>query len=433
MKRWLVVLLVLLALLILIAPGIVGRLAEDNIAQNIEWAEHDSPGVIIETELFDRGWFTSEGRHRVVFDGVEFTDAADQYQAATGNPELPSLIIDTSLDHGPLPGGTPGIATTYSTFQIDPGNGQVIDVPGQLTSRVSLGGTTTADLVIEPGTFDHEDARLEWQGVEMTFVSNPSSGAIAVDGQVMPLEVSADSERFSIGATTITADQTRSAFGFNVGTVDVKVGELRMEEPASLVTIDGISLTAVSSIVDDRVSAASTFAIDRIAVPAIGDVNFDMDIAFSDIDAASAAVIGKALQDAQGSMDPEAALQAMYPDIEEEVETLFRRGFSMKMEQFDVTLPQGVVASRIDLQVPPMDDDSAFDWSTVLLNMTADIDVRIPGPIYEMIAMMNAQAGSLVAMGILKQDGGDYVMEAEYAQGLVNVNGSPMPIPMPGM
>ena len=245
--------------------------------------------------------------------------------------------------------------------------------------------------------------------------------------------MSADSERFSIGATTLTADQTRSAFGFNVGTVDVKVGEIRMEEPASLVTIDGISLTADSSIDDDRVSAASTFAIDRIAVPAIGDVNFDMDIAFSDIDAASAAVIGKALQDAQGSMDPEAALQAMYPDIEEEVETLFRRGFSMKMEQFDVTLPQGVVASRIDLQVPPMDDDSAFDWSTVLLNMTADIDVRIPGPIYEMIAMMNAQAGSLVAMGILKQDGGDYVMEAEYAQGLVNVNGSPMPIPMPGM
>ena len=126
-------------------------------------------------------------------------------------------------------------------------------------------------------------------------------------------------------------------------------------------------------------------------------------------------------------------MQAIYPEIEDELETMFRRGFSMKMHKLDVTLPQGVVASRIDLNVPPMDDDATFEWSTVLLNMSADIDVRIPGPIYEMAAMMNAQAGSLVAMGILKQDGEDYVMEAEYAQGLVNVNGAPMPIPMPGM
>ena len=433
MKRWLVVLLVLLALLILVAPGIVGRMAENNIAQNIEWAEQDSPGVIIETESFERGWFTSEGRHRVVFDGERFTDVADEYQAATGNPELPSLIIDTKLAHGPLPGGSPGIATTVSTFQIDPGNGEAIAVPGQLTSRVGLGGTTDADLVIEAGTYEHADAVVEWQGVEMNFVSNPSTGALAADGQINPLSISAEGERFSIGATTIKANQTRSEFGFNVGTVDVAVGELRMEEPASVVTIDGISLTADSAIDGDRVNAASTFAINRIAIPAVGDVDFDMDIALTDIDAASAAVIGKALQDAQGAADPEAALQAIYPEIEDELQTMFRRGFSMKMDKLDVTLPQGVVASRIDLDVAAMDDDAAFDWSTVLLNMTANIDVRIPGAIYEMAAMMNAQAGSLVAMGILRQDGEDYVMEAEYAQGLVNVNGAPMPVPMPGM
>jgi hypothetical protein len=47
--------------------------------------------------------------------------------------------------------------------------------------------------------------------------------------------------------------------------------------------------------------------------------------------------------------------------------------------------------------------------------------------------MMNPQAGSLIAMGILQQEGEDYVMKAEYAQGLVSVNGAPMPIPIPGL
>jgi hypothetical protein len=46
---------------------------------------------------------------------------------------------------------------------------------------------------------------------------------------------------------------------------------------------------------------------------------------------------------------------------------------------------------------------------------------------------MNPQAAALVAMGILLKDGDDYVMNAEYAQGLLSVNGAPMPIPMPGM
>jgi len=50
-----------------------------------------------------------------------------------------------------------------------------------------------------------------------------------------------------------------------------------------------------------------------------------------------------------------------------------------------------------------------------------------------MAKMMNPQAGSLVAMVILIKDGDDYVMAAEYAKGMLNVNGAPMPIPMPGM
>ena len=106
MKKWLVAALLILALLVLVAPGIVGRLAEQNIEDNIDWAESDSPGVNIQTERFERGWFTSEGTHRVVLEGGQFAEASAEYRQATGNAELPSLIIHTELAHGPLPGGS---------------------------------------------------------------------------------------------------------------------------------------------------------------------------------------------------------------------------------------------------------------------------------------------------------------------------------------
>ena len=162
-----------------------------------------------------------------------------------------------------------------------------------------------------------------------------------------------------------------------------------------------------------------------------GEVDFDMDLTLTGADAASIAVVGKAFQDAQGSVDPEAAFANLYPQIEDELQVLFQKGFEMRLDQFDIALPQGVIATRMSIEVAETDDDGPFNWSSVLLNMNADLDLRIPGAVYEMAAMMNSQAGSLVAMGLLVPDGDDYIMNAEYAQGLVNVNGAPMPIPMP--
>ena len=227
MKRWLVVLLVLLALLILLSPAIVGRLAENNIEENIDWAESDSPGVSIQTESFDRGWLTSEGRHRVVLDGGQFREMAEEYTASTGNADLPSLIIDTQLEHGPLPVSTmsPGLANAVSTFMVDPGNGVPIEIPGALTSKVGLSGASNSHLLLESGSFDLDDARLEWTGADMVFESDPSTGNVSVDGEISPWTVSADDAAAGFSGMTITADQVRSKFGFGVGSIDMTTGQ----------------------------------------------------------------------------------------------------------------------------------------------------------------------------------------------------------------
>jgi uncharacterized protein YdgA (DUF945 family) len=434
MKRWLVVVLVLLALLVLLAPGIVGRMAEQNIAQNIEWAESDNPGITIETEQFDRGWFTSEGRHRIVVDAGQFREVADDYADATGNAELPSLVIDTRLAHGPLPGGSgsPGLATTESTFKIDPGNGELIDVPGRMTSRVSLSGDTDGQLAIDSGSFEDDDNTVSWQGADMLFQSNPSTGDFTVEGEIRPWKITGEDGAADFGALAITADQVRSDFGFNVGTIDMQMGEIVLADASSTVTIGGASFTADTEIADDRVSGTSAFTIDAVTVPAFGEMSYAMEITVRDADAAAIHTIAEALEDTQNAADPEAALANIYSEIEPDLETLVGRGFSISIDRLDVTLPQGVVATRMDVTVPES-DAQAFDWGSVLLNTTATLDLRVPAAVYQMAAMMSPEAGSLVSMGFLRQEGDEFVMEAEYAQGLINVNGAPLPMPIPGL
>ncbi len=96
-------------------------------------------------------------------------------------------------------------------------------------------------------------------------------------------------------------------------------------------------------------------------------------------------------------------------------------------------MPQGTVETKIVVDVAELDASADFSWPAVLLGMTANIDLRVPTELFDLATMMNPQAGSLIAMGILQKDGENYVMEAAYAQGLVTVNGAPMPIPIPGL
>ena len=123
MNRWFVAFLITLAVIVLVSPGIVGRLAEKNIAENLDFVASENDDVVVTTESFDRGWFTSEGRHR-----IELRDDADEHD------RVPSLIIDTHIDHGLIPltsmsraSGSlkPGLASAVSTMTLDPGDGEL--------------------------------------------------------------------------------------------------------------------------------------------------------------------------------------------------------------------------------------------------------------------------------------------------------------------
>ena len=232
MKRWLVVLLIVLALIILVSPGIVGRLAEKNIEDGITWTETESPGVTITTETFERGWFTSEGRHHVVLEGGQFREASEKYAAATGNANLPSLIIDTRVDHGLLPVTSlsrdegslaPGLASTVSSFKVDPGNGEPVEVPGALYSNVGLSGASDSHLLLEPGSYSHDGASMQWQGADLMIRADPAARGRAVEGTVDAIALKGAGIDAGFESLSITADQSATNYGFNIGSADIEL------------------------------------------------------------------------------------------------------------------------------------------------------------------------------------------------------------------
>ncbi len=439
MNRWFVAALITLALIVVVSPGIVGRLAEKSVEQSLNFAASESDEIVVTTESFERGWFASEGRHRIELG----KGSVRSLFAGDSGRQIPSLIVETHLDHGLLPltsmsrdSGSlmPGLASTVSTLKLDLGNGEIFEVPAKIYSQVGLTGVTTSRFLMQAGSTDMEETSLEWQGADVTVQTNPGSGSVSFEGEVLPLSFLDEDGGFEFGRIAIDGQQSRSSFGFNVGTARIELDSVSINSANNPAMQFGPLVIEVNSEIDgEAVNAATRLQISSVPTPGLGDIDIVLDIALNRVDARSFQKIAEVVRNAQASADPQDAIASMYPLIERDLQRLLVSGLEIRFDQLDITLPDGELTTRLQFSLPPADPDTVFSWSALLLALNASADIRLPVALYEFAEAMSPDVGMLVAMGIFKKDGEYYEMKAEYAQGLVTVNGAPMPIPIPGL
>jgi uncharacterized protein YdgA (DUF945 family) len=442
LNRWFVVILIMLALIILVSPGIVGRLAEKSVEENFEFAASDNDDIVVRTESFRRGWFTSEGRHRIELrNGVFGSLSKGAHQNDDG---FPSLVVDTHIDHGLVPvtsmardSGSllPGLASTVSTVRLDPGSGELSDLPGRIYSSVGLTGATTSLFVLEAGSRSFADREAKWQGADITVVTNPETGAVSARGSISPWSVQGGnsaglSESIHLETVTLDGHHRMSRYGISVGRLQIEIGSLQVETgSAPPIGFDKLALVASSDLEGDKVNAESRFSLTGVNQPELGDLDFNMAVSVNGADASSLQKITQALRNAQTALDPQQALAESFPLFEPDLQNLLTSGIEIRFDQLDISLPAGELTSRVRISLPP--SDSEFSWPSLLLSMDASADLRLPVALYEMAQLMSPDLGMLLAMGILELNDEHYEMRAEYAKGLVTVNGAPMPIPLP--
>ncbi len=445
MNRWFIAALITLALIVLVSPGIVGRLAEKSVEEHLNFATSESAEIVVTTESFERGWFTSEGRHRVELqDGVLRSIFMDDDVVQDA---LPALIVDTHLDHGLLPITSlsretgslkPGLASTVSTMMLDPGNGELIDLPGSVYSEVGLSGATTSRLVLDAGSGEFDGGTIEWQGADITIKTDPASGAVSINGAVRPwatVYTGDDKDRggMSLGNVTIYGQQQRSQYGFAVGSLKLDVGPVSLDSGSAPATgFQSLSIDAHSELDGEHVNTAAKFSITGINDSDLGGVDIAVEVFLDGLNAPAIHRIAQALEGIQGSPDLQNALAEIYPLIETDVQKLLTSGMEMRFDQLDVALPDGELTTKFRFSLPPTEPNPDFSWPALLLALDASADVRLPVELFEMAREMSPDLSMLVAMGVLKKEGDYYQMQAEYAKGLVTVNGAPMPIPLQG-
>lgn len=440
MKKSIVALFIVLALIVLVSPAIVGRLAEKSVDENLDWAAHKNQDVVVTSIGFDRGWFSSAGQHRVEVKHGQLHDVLVAF-GDNDTSGIPALIFDTRLDHGLIPvssmtrdGGSlvPGLGSAISTVSVELGDGTIVALPGVVHSTISLSGDLNSSYVLMPGSEEIDDVIAEWGTVNFEFNTSATHGDIAYAGLIDVLEINSSSEYLELNGLSFSGKQEPTPFGYALGSIDFELGTLSFEAPGGEnATIGPISLTGTSSVDGDRVNGHSTLHIESQASQhgpsQLGFNSISADVRFIGLDGAAIGDVKRAL----ASMPQPTYSGQEYVEAEKEFLAVLAAGFEMHIDQLDIVMPQGPVTSSFKLLFAPGDPDN-FNWTSALLTLDGTAALRVPESLVELAIMMTPEVNAAIAMGVLQHKGEYYEMEAAYKKGLLTINGAPMPIPLPG-
>lgn len=436
MKKSFVALLIVVALIVMISPAIVGRLAERSMEENLDWAAQESQELVVTSRSYDRGWFSSDGEHRVELKNGSLRDLLQAYSDSENGGEIPALIINTHLDHGLIPvsslsrdKGTlmPGLGSAVSSLSLETADGEALDLPGTIYSAVGLSGEMRSSYVLDAGSFKQDDATAFWGTTEVLVTTNPSSGAVEFDGSIESLAVDSMQDLVEIKNIEFSGKQTPTPYGFRAGPANFSFASIDYGSNVPGEVIGPLTFTSKSRIDGDRLDARMTVLLKNSPFGELGNAGIAADIRIENADGRAIGDIKRAAE----SMQDEASSAAYQRDVAASAQRLLAAGVSLHVEQLDISLPQGLISMKMDFSHPET-DPSQFSWMSVLLAMHASADISVPVELMDMLTSTNPQAQAAIATGYLRRNGDVYEMQASMEKGVLTVNGAPMPLPIAG-
>lgn len=436
-KKSVVIVLVLLAAIVLVSPAIVGRFAERSMDENLNWAASESGVVTVTSERFERGWFSSEGQHRIEPQDGDLLTALQMFAGPVQADDLPVLVISTRLDHGLIPVASmsreqgslaPGLGNAVSTLQLELPDGEVIDLPGTIFSKVSLGGELESQYVLDAGSRAVDGMEAGWSDTKVTVTTNPKSGKVSFDGRIDTLFVKTGGDSVTLDTLQFAGTQRPTRYGVAVGRVEMSLGSMSVDTmmgPAN--RLESLSVNAHSDLDGDRVDADADMSMSFTGLPQFEEMLVDMTFHLNDADALALGNIQRASQDPAAAADP----MAMFASVEADVRRLFAAGFDFSFDKFDVTIPQGKIVSKMNFSFEAS-DPATFAWTSLLLGTEAAIEISVPAELVESFGQGNPQVAAAIGGGYLVKKGDAYELTALLKKGLLTVNGAPIPVPLGG-
>ena len=421
MNKGIVALIVVVALAVLITPGIIGHVAEQRVNESLEWVDDENAAFVINSSEFERGWFASTGQHR----------------ARLLASDLPVLVINTRLDHGIIPFSSlsrehgslmPGLGSAVSTLGLELDDGSIEPLPITIYTDIGLSGALRSQLLIESGGGDIAFNRIDWGGSEFLITSSPVDQSFSVIGAFSSLAIESEIETAIVGEIEVDLALAATPYGYMVGAVHVALDSFAVISTEQTMAVGPISFDSDSSLDGDRISGDIALNVENLPLLIGGSGGVQLVARLEDADAARLGATMRSIEAMQSVADYENELA----QVEDNLLALLADGMELHIDQLDILSPFGQFTSRASVTAEASDSDD-YTWGTVGTLLNGSADLSLPRALVDMATQANPELHGVIGLGYLRKRGEFYLMEASFADSVLTVNGAPTPIPLPGL
>ena len=419
MKRLLLFILLLLFGLVFALPGGVGLVAEQGHQRalaHLVGQGHPLSGS------FTRGWFGSRAQHVYRIEDLQLRQVAG---AITGDyVNASSLVVDSDLHHGPLPLATlrPAWTEGRSTLALRDAAGSEVALPGQLSGRLEPGAQSRFFYRAEPGEQALDNGLVaDWQDIAIELRLGRDAGELSVDGEIERLGLSDGDARLSIAGVSVEGRQRRTGTGPWKGTTTWRVGSLSAPDTRA----DRVTLGTDVSDVDGQPVYRITGTVGSLQSELINGNDLRVDLELRNVDSASAAGLLRLIADGR-------AVDIFSPQHRALLSRVLAGGPQLTLHNLRVPAGDAYLEGTGRISVAAGADPLR---SGGLANaIDAQTDLAVPRSLVAALAaagtdQTRAAIELMIRLRILKPEGDRYRVKASYENGLLNVNGFPVPVP----
>ena len=436
MKKLIIGILVVVGSAALILPkflGSQGTKMHNDFFQ--EQAQQLVPGVIVESEEMDNGWFNSEGQHRVKLSKTILKKMIPGIKSIELEKDI-DLVVNTKFHHGPFAFtsfGTKGsafspvLAVAESTLKID-NNGELTDIPGKLFTQVNTTGSGgKAKYLIEEYSHKSDDAQIDFDGLELNFDISDKGEMIDGNGESGKLSIIGDNgEKIVLNKMRFDADLDNNS-GLWFGDSALKFGDFTFDNGKGVTFVfEDVDIAGANTGNADTMQSAVKFSIGEFVLSDMKFEDFTFDYSMDNLDTQALATIQQNSKNARGHGNMTSTGPMM-----DAFKSIIAKSPTLNINEFSVKTPEGKVQADLKLGLPK-EVDTAFFPLSLLPQIQGDANIRIPKGVLEMLESVKPgianQAEMMEQFGMLELKGNDYIAVLKMREGKMTVNGNEVPM-----
>jgi uncharacterized protein YdgA (DUF945 family) len=469
MKKFLLVVLVLIVICVLGLPVVTGMMTQARIEERVA-ALNNNPIVLVEVAGYDRGWLAATSRIEV---GIK-PEYAAQIGAgvpagATFEERIPVVL---EVNHGPVifdDGVQLALSTVVATF--DPESPlsvlarEQLDMPYifQLRGRGPLTGGFDFEGDIPPVDYGDGENDLTFSGLQID--GQLRGNHVTSHGRIESFDLTSAFTTAVVEQVNFDMDSQYQPAGFGIGNGELTIARIVVTSPMAgtepLFTAQGLRVGGESAIDDGgRMRVGVRYGAESVAAgTGFSLADAEVGIAVANLDAEAMRQYYETIQLVMGQQpaaSPDELIAALVPVLERIVEggpnlTVDPIRFAMNGEPFFAKILVDVDPAAL----PPAGTRNYQDPSLWIAAATVTAEAQVskvlaqdlgrqamrmqlagsgdPSLTEEDIdAQADAQVGlmlvQLTGMGMLQDAGDSYTTTARFASGTLTVNGTPIPL-----